>query len=80
MELRDIMTILSRVFIKKMSTPSGSQFTPSCISLYPVAQEHFAPKVPIDSQKCVQSPLFTLQLFSITGKEENHIMKNTHVI
>lgn len=57
-----------------MSLPSGSQLTPSCISLYPVAQKHFAPKVTIDSQKCIQSPLFKSHLLAIAEGKINLLL------
>lgn len=72
-ELRVIIMIFSREFIKNTFIPSGSQLSPSCISVYPIAQEHCAPKVSIESQKCIQSPLFTSHLFAITGeKRKSH--------
>lgn len=63
---------------RKILIPAGSQFSPSFISLYPVAQEHFAPTVAFVSQKCMQSPLFTSHLFAIAEEKKNKNIINSN--
>lgn len=74
--------IFSTELIMNMSIPSGSQLKPFSISLYPVAQEHFALEVPTGSQKCMQPPLFTSHLFTITEetKKKTHAHKTRRLL